>query len=180
MNPTLLITGLPTPAGTLNAVITPEDGRVWATGYGPARPLIDELPLELRVRPVRPGPGPQDVRDAFHQFAEGDLNALSAVPIAERSTNAFTLAVWEALRAVEPGEVVTYDELAALAGTPEAGEAAAAASAANPLLLLIPSHRAIASDGTVGAFPAGEQVKMTLLLHEQRYRESADSDGTER
>lgn len=63
-----------------------------------------------------------------------------------------------ALRAchlVHRGEVITYGELAARAGSPGAARAAGSAMAANPLPLVIPCHRVVAAGGRVGQYSAG-------------------------
>ena len=77
----------------------------------------------------------------------------------------FQVAVWTALREVPAGEVVTYGELARRAGYPRAARAVGSAMRANPLPLLIPCHRVVASDG-IGGYGGGLELKRALLAAE--------------
>jgi len=70
------------------------------------------------------------------------------------------------LRSVRRGEVVTYGELAALAGRPRAARAAGSFCARNRFALLIPCHRVVASDGIGGYGATGVGVKRRLLALE--------------
>ncbi len=92
------------------------------------------------------------------------------VPISFDSAHApkispFRRRVWEALRTVPYGETVTYGELAAMTGNPRACRAAGSACGANPMLLLVPCHRVVASDG-IGGFAGRLDVKRMLLMLE--------------
>lgn len=85
--------------------------------------------------------------------------------LAPRGT-AFQKDVWAALARVPYGSVVTYAQLAAASGRPSACRAAANAVGKNPLLVVLPCHRVVASDG-LGGFSAGLDRKRWLLHHEQ-------------
>ncbi len=78
----------------------------------------------------------------------------------------FQRAVWETLRRVPRGEVVSYGELARQAGRPRAARAVGAACGANPLPLLVPCHRVIAAGGGLGGFGGGPELKRVLLERE--------------
>lgn len=77
-------------------------------------------------------------------------------------------AVLEACRQVPYGRTATYADLARAAGRPAAIRAAGSAMAGNPLPLVVPCHRIVRSDGTLGGFscPQGVQLKIRLLRHE--------------
>jgi methylated-DNA-[protein]-cysteine S-methyltransferase len=75
----------------------------------------------------------------------------------------FQRSVADALRAVPAGEVVTYGELAALAGHPNAQRAAGTFCAHNRLPLLIPCHRVVAADGLGSYGSLGTGFKQRLL-----------------
>ena len=75
-------------------------------------------------------------------------------------------AIAETLRAVPRGEVVSYGELAALAGRPGAARAAGAFCAANRFAFLVPCHRVVAAHGIGGYGNAGVDVKRRLLALE--------------
>ena len=72
----------------------------------------------------------------------------------------------DTLRAVPRGEVVSYGELAALAGRPGAARAAGAFCAANRFAFVLPCHRVVAAHGIGGYGAAGLAVKRRLLAHE--------------
>tara|TARA_R110002167_G_scaffold46366_1_gene138479 strand:+ start:11319 stop:12203 length:885 start_codon:yes stop_codon:yes gene_type:complete len=78
-----------------------------------------------------------------------------------RGTN-FQLKVWEALLQVGSGELVSYSQLAALAGSPKASRAVGSALAANEIGYLIPCHRVIRESGEVGQYRWGSERKMLM------------------
>jgi methylated-DNA-[protein]-cysteine S-methyltransferase len=81
----------------------------------------------------------------------------------EYKGTAFQHRVWDALAKVPYGEVLTYSELASLAGAPCAPRAAGAACGANPIALIIPCHRAVSADGSLTKFGGGLAAKRSLL-----------------
>ncbi len=89
------------------------------------------------------------------------------LPLDLRGT-AFQISVWRFLMSVKPGDVVSYAELAAGAGKPRAIRAAASACAANRIALLIPCHRALRADGSLGGYRWGLERKRALLDAERR------------
>ncbi len=80
----------------------------------------------------------------------------------------FQRRVWEALRAIPAGRVLTYAELAGQIGEPGAARAVAAACAANPVALAIPCHRVVRSDGSLAGYRWGVERKRALLRKEGR------------
>ncbi|XP_045438144.1 methylated-DNA--protein-cysteine methyltransferase isoform X2 [Pipistrellus kuhlii] len=70
------------------------------------------------------------------------------------------------LEAVKFGEVVSYQQLAALAGHPKAARAVGSAMRSNPVPILVPCHRVVCSGGAVGNYSGGLGVKEWLLDHE--------------
>ena len=80
----------------------------------------------------------------------------------------FQLAVWKSLCEIPYGETISYGELARRVGNPRASRAVGSANGANPLPIVIPCHRVIAGDGTLGGFGGVLPTKQTLLHLEQR------------
>jgi methylated-DNA-[protein]-cysteine S-methyltransferase len=80
----------------------------------------------------------------------------------------FRQAAWKAMRAVPPGEVITYAELAARAGNPGAVRAAGSACAQNRVAPIVPCHRIVRTGGGLGGYYYGLPVKEWLLAHEGR------------
>ena len=91
------------------------------------------------------------------------------LPLDVRGT-AFQEAVWQALRAIPPGETRCYADLAAAAGNPKAVRAAGSANGANNVAVLIPCHRVVRSDGSVGGYAYGSEIKSELLRREATKR----------
>ncbi|KCZ60208.1 hypothetical protein HY30_12125 [Hyphomonas chukchiensis] len=79
---------------------------------------------------------------------------------------AFQLAVWDALRAIQPGDTASYAEVAAAIGKPGAVRAVAAACAANPVAVIVPCHRVVRSDGSLSGYRWGVERKRALLAWE--------------
>jgi O-6-methylguanine DNA methyltransferase len=77
----------------------------------------------------------------------------------------FNAAVLEACRSIPWGHTLTYGELAERAGSPGAARAVGAAMSQNPVPIVVPCHRVVASTG-LGGFTGGLANKRTLLAHE--------------
>lgn len=75
----------------------------------------------------------------------------------------FEQAVWKTLRTVKRGTVVTYKQLAEKSGYSGAQQAVGQAMSKNYLLLFVPCHRVVASNGKLGGFSAGIDLKKALL-----------------
>lgn len=81
---------------------------------------------------------------------------------------AFQRAVWEALRDIPYGETRTYGEVAEAAGNGRAVRAAGAACGANPVAIVVPCHRVVASGGGLGGYSGGLELKRRLIELEAR------------
>ena len=75
----------------------------------------------------------------------------------------FQRRVWQCLCQIPYGQVISYRELAAQVGSPRAFQAVGQANGRNPLPILIPCHRVIAADGTLGGYASGVEHKAFLL-----------------
>ncbi len=156
----------PTPAGPFT-VIVDDDAAVLASGW-----TEDEHELLALVAPIlRAGAGPRRrrdlgiVTDAVARYVEGDLGAVDAVEVRQRS-GPFRSHAWEILRQVPAGGPVTYAAFAARAGRPKAVRAAASACGSNAAALFVPCHRVLRTGGALGGFRWGLDVKRWLLDHE--------------
>ena len=76
---------------------------------------------------------------------------------------AFQQSVWSALQRIPAGTTLTYGQLARQLGAPNAARAVGAANGANPISLVIPCHRLIASSGDLIRYAGGLAVKRALL-----------------
>lgn len=121
-------------------------------------------------RPYGAGDLPSSVTDALDAWMEGDFEPLMAVPVRLTGTQKLTQ-LRRALRTVPAGEVVTYTDLAEMAGLPGLSRLAGRACSENPCLLFVPCHRVVAASNigppVIAGFYAGtEDVKKQLLRHE--------------
>jgi methylated-DNA-[protein]-cysteine S-methyltransferase len=78
----------------------------------------------------------------------------------------FQLRVWEELRRIPYGTTISYAELAQRVGKPQASRAVGQANAVNPIPIIIPCHRVINADGSLGGYSSGPDRKRWLLRHE--------------
>lgn len=99
------------------------------------------------------------------QFADG-RPAARALPADLRAT-AFQWQVWNALTRIPAGQTRSYAEVAREIGRPTAARAVARACASNRLALIVPCHRVIRDDGSMGGYRWGLQAKDALLRFER-------------
>ena len=109
---------------------------------------------------------PDDVVARVCALLAGEAVELSDVPLDLEPFSHFQRTVTTVLRQVPRGEVVTYGELAALAGRPRAQRAAGSVCARNPFMFLVPCHRVIAANGIGSYGSAGTGIKRRLLALE--------------
>jgi len=95
----------------------------------------------------------------------GDSSSF-ALPLDIRGT-AFQRQVWEVLRAIPPGETLSYAAVAARLGRPAAVRAVAGACAANALAVAVPCHRVVAATGALAGYRWGVERKRALLARER-------------
>lgn len=87
------------------------------------------------------------------------------IPLDVKGT-AFQQRVWAELRRIPAGQTRSYGDLAAALGKPKASRAVGGANGANNIAVLIPCHRVIAHDGTLGGYAYGLEIKRELLARE--------------
>lgn len=89
------------------------------------------------------------------------------LPLDHRMSAGFRQLVQRSLPTIAYGHTATYKEIAALVGNPRAVRAVGSACATNPLPLVVPCHRVLRSDGTIGRYAGGDEAKATLLALER-------------
>ncbi|MCL4747354.1 MAG: methylated-DNA--[protein]-cysteine S-methyltransferase [Burkholderiaceae bacterium] len=105
-----------------------------------------------------------ELREQWREYEAGRLRRFE-LALAPRGTP-FQVRVWRALGTIACGETISYRELAQRAGCPTAIRAVGTAVGRNPLSVVIPCHRVIASDGTLAGYAGGLDRKRALLRHE--------------
>lgn len=106
------------------------------------------------------------VREELSEYVAGRRKTFD-VPLAFAGSK-WQRAVWLELTRIPFGETRSYGEIADRLGRPGAARAVGRANACNVLPLVVPCHRVIAADGTLGGFNGGLHLKERLLDHERR------------
>lgn len=127
-------------------------------------------PLDVRETPLPKATFAREDRVA-ETVAERAFRGGDPLRLHVHGTN-FQLRVWHALLAIEPGERVSYAQLANAIGAPRAARAVGNALAENPVGLLIPCHRVIQGSGAIGQYKWGAHRKQALLTLERALRPS--------
>lgn len=152
-----------TPDGPFS-IIARSDGAVLSSGWtASADALVARIAPELRPTSVEPGH--TAAADAVVAYYAGDVSAIDDVVVAQRGGE-FRMRGWAQLRRIRPGHPQSYTEFAAAIGNPRAVRAAASACATNAPALFVPCHRVLRTDGSLGGFAWGLDVKRSLLDRE--------------
>ena len=162
---TLSAMGFDTPFGELNVIATARDATVRAAGFSPLRDVVAQLPREM-IEADLDDSAVARVADAVESWLADGGDSITEVPVS-LAGSPFFVEVWQRLRSVPAGEVVSYQELAQMAGRPRAMRAVGTACARNTVGLFVPCHRVIASGGRLGSYGfGGPGIKAALLAHE--------------
>lgn len=145
------------PSGISNVLLPLSDTHTVKPGGGDSVPCSTSIHLRAR-RFLLQG------LNEIQEFMNGKREVFS-VPIVLRGT-AFQVEVWEILQRIPLGKTRTYGEIAREIGT--SPRAVGRACGANPVPLLVPCHRVVAQDGSLGGFSGGVAVKERLLAMEAR------------
>ncbi len=95
-----------------------------------------------------------------------EFDRMDTIDLDLRGTD-FQKAVWQALRDIPKGKVCTYGELAQAIGRPMAARAVGSAVGENPVSLIVPCHRVVQSNGKLGNYGWGVDLKRNILLEEE-------------
>lgn len=143
-------TELETPVGRLQ--VEEQDGAITAIHFGDdldSSARDDEQPLLVEaVKQLR-------------QYFAGDRRVFE-LPLELRGSQ-FQQRVWAALQDIPFGETRSYVDIAEAIEKPGASRAVGSANGANPLPVIIPCHRVIAADGSLGGYSGGLSIKQQLL-----------------
>ncbi|AZS46447.1 methylated-DNA--[protein]-cysteine S-methyltransferase [Microbacterium oxydans] len=160
---TAILQTIETPDGAFT-ILADDRQRVLASGWtSDVEAILGRLSAAHRPEEFREGE--TDAAAAALAYYAGELSAIDAVAVKQSGT-ALQLAGWSALRAIEPGGPLTYTSFAARLGSPRAVRAAASICARNAPALFVPCHRVLRTDGSLGGFAWGLDVKESLLARE--------------
>ena len=103
----------------------------------------------------------REARRQLDEYFDGQRQAFH-LPLRPEGTE-FQKKVWQVLCRIPYGQMISYRELAPRVGAPRAFQAVGQANGHNPLPILIPCHRVIAANGTLGGYSGGLERKRFLL-----------------
>lgn len=146
---------------------------VWTSPSGVRRIEFGALPRERNTDP--PEDWPDNLRTAVGQLEEYFAKERKEFELdldLSGATTEFQLEVYAKLMEVPHGHVTSYGQLAREIGKPEQARSVGQAVGANPIPIVVPCHRVIASDGRLTGFSGGLPTKVALLK-----LEGIDVDG---
>ncbi len=152
---------IPSPFGLIEITATPR-------GISRIR-VLRRITVRLPCSNARPCPRARDhidtLRDELRAYFEGK-DACFSVPLDLSAGTPFQRRVWRSCAQIPRGQVWSYRQVGALAGYPRAARAVGQAMAANPVPIVIPCHRVIRADGSLGGYGPGVWLKKKLLRFE--------------
>jgi len=161
---TIDLTKMTTPIGRLTVAAT--DGRLCAIDFGNRPKLERTLRASGEIRRGASSARTKAIVRRLEAYFDGDLDALDAIQVEPLWGTPFQRRVWKALRSIAVGKTVSYGQLARRVRSPKAVRAVGSANGANPMPLVLPCHRVIASGGGLGGYGGGLNTKRWLLDHE--------------
>ncbi|MBP9733053.1 MAG: methylated-DNA--[protein]-cysteine S-methyltransferase [Candidatus Omnitrophica bacterium] len=132
-------------------------GVCWRRQKAPMSPSLDGSKPETRVL--------RKAAIEITQYLEGKRRAFS-IRLDPQGTD-FQKSVWDRLKGIPYGETRSYKDVAVSLGNSGAGRAVGTANSQNPLCIVVPCHRVIASDGTLSGYSGPAGVKSKLLALER-------------
>ena len=109
------------------------------------------------------------VAEQLDQYFDGDRHDFD-VPLDLSTVSGFTRTALEAVRRIPYGETATYGEVAASAGVARAHRAVGTACRVTPISLVLPVHRVVRADGSIGEYGGHPEIKQFLLDLERTHR----------
>ena len=110
----------------------------------------------------------------LNEYFNGQREGFS-LPLHLKGTE-FQMKAWEILQQIPYGKTISYGEQATRLGKPTASRAVAQANHNNPVSIVIPCHRVINADGSLGGYASGTDIKQQLLALEQANKQAAQLD----
>ncbi|MEH3130253.1 MAG: methylated-DNA--[protein]-cysteine S-methyltransferase [Mycolicibacterium neoaurum] len=139
--------------------------RVAFLAHDPEETELSRLAAKVSPRVLRAPARLDDAAVQIEQYLAGGRTAFD-LPLDLQLTGGFRRQVVEHLRHIGYGRRASYADVAAAVGNPNAVRAVGSACGNNPLPLVIPCHRVVRTDGSIGQYAGGAEVKATLLALE--------------
>lgn len=150
------------PLGDLVAAMTPRGLAVLHYTHGDTDATLETIARRLSPRMVSSPKSLQQVARQLDEFFEGRRKDFD-LQLDWSLLRGFTRKVLQVTSRIPYGKTLTYSEVAAKAGSPRGMRAAGNALGANPIPIIVPCHRVLRNDGTVGGYTGGPEKKIHLL-----------------
>lgn len=115
---------------------------------------------------LEPEADPHGYSRRVQAYLAGDMAALNVIPVSTGGTP-FQRQVWSALREIPAGSVISYGQLAAKLGRPNAARAVGMSNSLNPIAIVLPCHRVVGANNSLTGYAGGLERKAWLLEHER-------------
>ena len=159
----LIQSSLKTPIGTLHLVA--REHVLLGAGFRSFADLhqrMDDAEFALGIKDAKRIPV---ITELVENYFDGDLSSLNGISVRQPGSD-FSQSVWKAMRKIPAGKTWSYGDLAKKIGSPAAMRAVGTACGKNLIAPIIPCHRVVKSDGAIGQYGYGVEVKEFLLRHE--------------
>lgn len=157
-------TTVKSPVGEL--VLAARAGKLCGLAFARHRgQLRQDLKRRFGAVTMTPARDPAGAVTALRAYFAGRTGALDRIRVDAGGTP-FQRRVWSALRRIPSGRTISYAALAARIGHPRAVRAVGTANGRNPVAIVVPCHRVVATGGGLGGYGGGLAKKRWLLQHE--------------
>lgn len=161
-----------TPLGSMVAVS--DDQYLLMLSFNDSKHLDGEMKhlIQKQSKPIIPDElaAPlKSIKTELDAYFSGKLTEFRTPYYIDSNETEFQRSVWDAIHKIEYGKTYTYSELANKIGKPKSYRAVANACGRNPITILIPCHRVLASGGRLGGYRCGADKKDWLLDHEEKF-----------
>ncbi|MGR3219852.1 MAG: methylated-DNA--[protein]-cysteine S-methyltransferase [Candidatus Anammoxibacter sp.] len=123
------------------------------------------ITLTFGAKPTSDKSALKEVEDSFRRYFAGTLKRFD-FPIDISIGTPFRQRVWTVLKDIPFGQIRSYKWVAEKMGMPKASRAVGNANGKNPIPIIVPCHRVVRTNGSLGGFSSGIDIKKQLLLHE--------------
>ena len=137
----------------------------WPSTWRTTTPCSQRLATDISPRILRAPPRLDEAARQLDEYFAGSRRAFD-LPVDLRLAHGFRRDVLDHLLAIPYGRTESYAEVARAAGNPKAVRAVGSACAHNPVPVVVPCHRVVRSDGSIGQYLGGTETKVWLLALE--------------
>ena len=167
----LCYTTMETPLGTLTLGACTQ-GLVYIGWNGDD---IDSMAKKLKLKPLETtSPLLANCMIQLKEYFDGTRKEFS-LPVHLAGTE-FQMQAWDVLKQIPYGETISYGEEAKRIGKPTASRAVAQANHNNPVSIVVPCHRVINSNGSLGGYASGTDIKQQLLSLEKNHQQESQAE----